>query len=93
MKKTLSLLILAGAMASLLVSCTGKSTVPSTKKEIMDSFVAGTLDPSYAPAAFFIHFGADQKLGDPAVFPRIGNGHPEGPVRTDRSADHGPREL
>ena len=67
MKKTLSLLILAGAMASLLVSCTGKSTVPSTKKEIMDSFVAGTLDPSYAPAAFFIHFGADQKLGDPAV--------------------------
>ena len=59
------LLLLAGAAAGLLVSCTGR--VPDTKKEIMDQFVAGTLNPSYAPAAFFIHFGHDQKVGDPAV--------------------------
>ncbi len=33
----------------------------------MDSFVAGTLDPSYVPAAFFIHFGSDEKSGEAAV--------------------------
>ena len=62
MKKLFFLLSLVG---SLFVSCTGG--IPETKKEIMDRFVAGTLDPSYAPAAFFIHFGHDQKVGDPAV--------------------------
>ena len=33
----------------------------------MDRFVAGTLDPSYAPAAFFVHFSADAKEGEAAV--------------------------
>ncbi len=32
----------------------------------MDRFVAGTLDPSYAPAAFFAHFSGP-KTGEPAV--------------------------
>ena len=44
-----------------------KSSIPSNKKEIMDRFVAGTLDPSYAPAAFFVHFSADAKEGEAAV--------------------------
>ncbi|MCR5714084.1 MAG: hypothetical protein K6F98_04035 [Bacteroidales bacterium] len=47
-------------------SCNG-NRVPGNKKEIMDRFVAGTLDPSYVPAAFFIHFGSNQKTGDAAV--------------------------
>ena len=60
---------LAGAAALLLASCAGKgkSSIPDTRKGIMDAFVAGTLDPSYAPAAFFIHFHSDEKEGDPAV--------------------------
>ncbi len=44
-----------------------KCTLPTDKKEIMDRFVAGTLDPSYAPAAFFVHFSADAKEGEAAV--------------------------
>lgn len=59
--------VLTGVLGLLLVSCAGKNSVPSSKKEIMDRFVAGTLDPSYAPAAFFIHYGRDEKIGDPAV--------------------------
>ena len=50
-----------------LVSCAPKSDIPTNKKEIMDSFLAGTLDPSYAPAAFFVHFGSNAKFGDAAV--------------------------
>jgi len=53
-----------------LVSCTGKQTgdgIPANKKEVMDRFLAGTLDPSYTPALFFGHFGSDQKLGEGAV--------------------------
>ena len=65
MKRFIRLVALVGTLAGLLVSCSGR--IPETKKEIMDRFVAGTLDPSYAPAAFFIHFGNDQKVGDPAV--------------------------
>ena len=60
-----NLFFLLPLIGSLVVSCTGR--LPETRKEIMDRFVAGTLDPSYAPAAFFIHFGHDQKTGDPAV--------------------------
>ena len=59
---------LFAASVCLLASCGGKkASIPSSKKEIMDQFVAGTLDPSYAPAAFFIHFHSDQKEGDAAV--------------------------
>ncbi len=38
-----------------LASCSDKS-IPSDKKEIMDRFLAGTLDESYVPAAFFSHY-------------------------------------
>ena len=52
-----------------LASCagSGKSSIPANKKEVMDRFVAGTLDPSYAPAAFFIHFGRGKTVGEAAV--------------------------
>ena len=52
-----------------LVSCSGsgKSSIPANKKEVMDRFVAGTLDPSYVPAAFFIHFGRGKTVGEAAV--------------------------
>jgi len=62
---------LAAAFAGLLVisSCQPESKgFPTNKKEIMDAFVAGTLDESYVPAAFFIHFpGRDSKVGEGAV--------------------------
>ena len=64
-QRILSLAALLGALAVLSMSCSPK--IPATKKGIMDAFVAGKLDPSYAPAAFFIHFHNDQKVGDPAV--------------------------
>ena len=67
MKKQ-SILRIAATFAAVICavsSCSDK--IPATKKGIMDAFVAGTLDPSYAPAAFFIHFGRDEKVGDPAV--------------------------
>ena len=58
---------LAVCLAALaFVSCAG-SKVPTDKKEIMDRFVAGTLPASYAPAAFFVHFANDQKVGEAAV--------------------------
>lgn len=50
-----------------LASCASETSIPSNKKEIMDRFAAGTLGQSYAPAAFFVHFPANAKTGDPAV--------------------------
>ena len=76
MKKLFLLLLLAGTVAGSLVSCAPK--IPETKKGIMDAFVAGTLDPSYAPAAFFIHFHSDQKVGDPAVQAHLNYFHESG---------------
>jgi uroporphyrinogen decarboxylase len=70
MKFTKLFLSLAVLAATLFVSCAPKQAsdpIPSDKKEIMDRFVAGTLDPSYVPALFFGHFGGDQKLGEGAV--------------------------
>ena len=65
--KLKTFVLAAAVCAALLPSCTAsKSTVPLNKKEVMDRFVAGTLDPSYAPAAFFAHFSGP-KTGDPAV--------------------------
>ena len=70
----------AAVMAMTLASCAnkGKASIPDTKKGIMDAFVAGTLDPSYAPAAFFIHFHSDQKEGDPAVQAHLNYFHESG---------------
>jgi hypothetical protein len=61
------ILPLAAALCAAILSVSCTNRIPDTKKGIMDAFVAGTLDPSYAPAAFFIHFGNDQKVGDAAV--------------------------
>ena len=68
MKHSVTLFLRAAVvgMAAVLLVCCGRQ-IPETKKGIMDAFVAGTLDPSYAPAAFFIHFGRDEKVGDAAV--------------------------
>ncbi len=41
--------------------------IPADKKEIIDRFIAGTLDPSYTPALFYGHFDKGQKLGDGAL--------------------------
>ena len=50
-------------------SCTSNngSEIPANKKELMDAFVAGTLDESYVPGAFFVHFDANSKVGEGAV--------------------------
>lgn len=76
MKHTVPYILISIAAACVLASCAGGPSIPDTRKGIMDSFVAGTLDPSYAPAAFFIHFGSDQKVGDPAVPPPIRSSRP-----------------
>ena len=66
MKK--QLIFAALAAVALLSSCAqSNSSFPTNKKEIMDSFLAGTLDPSYVPAAFFVHFDANSKVGEGAV--------------------------
>lgn len=65
--KLKAFVLVAAVCAALLPSCTAsKVSVPLNKKEVMDRFVAGTLDPSYAPAAFFAHFSGP-KTGEPAV--------------------------
>lgn len=57
------------ALSGLIVSCSNnqQSQFPTNKKEIMDAFKAGTLPDSYVPAAFFVHFGREQKVGESAV--------------------------
>lgn len=57
------------AICSTITSCCNekKATIPTTKKEIMDAFKAGTLSTSYVPAAFFVHFDKDHKEGDAAI--------------------------
>lgn len=54
-----------------IVSCANDSNslpgIPANKKEIMDRFVAGTLDKSYVPAAFFVHYGSGKTEGEAAV--------------------------
>ena len=71
---------LAAALCAtvLLSSACAVRSIPDTKKGIMDAFVAGKLDPSYAPAAFFIHFHNDQKVGDPAVQAHLNYFHESG---------------
>ena len=64
-------LFLAVAAILSLSACGGKKAVsdgiPADKKEVMDRFLAGTLDPSYTPAFFFGHFPGANKMGDAAV--------------------------
>lgn len=69
-------LVAIAAVILATVSCSDR--IPATKKAIMDAFVAGKLNPSYAPAAFFIHFGKDQKAGDPAVQAHLDYFHKSG---------------
>ncbi len=40
---------------------------PTNKREIMQQFLNGTLDKSYVPSAFFMHFGKDAKIGENAI--------------------------
>ena len=40
---------------------------PTNKREIMQQFLDGTLDKSYVPSAFFMHFGKDAKVGENAI--------------------------
>ena len=58
--------ILAAAVLPISSCSSPSASIPANKKEVMDRFVAGTLDPSYAPAAFFAHFSGP-KTGEPAV--------------------------
>ena len=72
MKRSTHLLfILALAACALCVSsCCSRNAadgIPADKKEVIDRFLAGTLDPSYTPALFFGHFGSGQKTGEGAV--------------------------
>lgn len=71
MKKTLVTIkaaLLALIVCAMASACAPKAEqLPTTKKGIMDAFVAGTLPESYAPAAFFVHFASNQKVGAPAV--------------------------
>ncbi len=38
-----------------------------SKREVMNRFLNGTLDKSYVPAAFFMHFDKNSKVGEGAV--------------------------
>ena len=69
-KSLLSLIITAITFGIVTNACSSKKSsdsVPTNKKEIIDQFIAGTLDPSYVPALFWGHFPGDQKLGEGAV--------------------------
>ena len=69
MKSVFKLILVVSICALAASSCGNKSAsdFPRNKKEVMDQFVAGTLDPSYVPAAFFIHFGRGKTVGEAAV--------------------------
>ena len=44
-----------------------QAQIPTNKREVMQQFLDGTLDKSYVPCAFFMHFSKDAKVGDNAV--------------------------
>ena len=57
-KSTLTLTLVAFVIGMIASACSSKKeTVPTNKKEIIDQFIAGTLDPSYVPVLFWGHFG------------------------------------
>ena len=63
-----NIILSAFSVLALLSACCQpqQTKIPENKKAIMDAFVAGTLDPSYVPAAFFAHFPGP-KVGEGAV--------------------------
>ena len=68
MKSAFKYILAIAICAVAAVSCNKSSgSFPSNKREVMDQFVAGKLDPSYVPSAFFIHFGAGKTVGEAAV--------------------------
>lgn len=44
-----------------------QAQMPVNKREVMQRFLSGTLDASYVPAAFFMHFGKDARTGENAI--------------------------
>ena len=64
-------LLLLTIFAATILSTYGQqlptNSIPADKKEVIDRFLAGTLDPSYTPALFFGHFGNGKKLGEEAL--------------------------
>lgn len=44
-----------------------QAQIPTNKREIMQQFLSGTLDEEYIPAAFFMHFGKDARIGEKAI--------------------------
>lgn len=53
--------------ACLCFALSGYAQTTLSKREVMERFLNGTLEKSYAPAAFFMHFGKEAKTGDAAV--------------------------
>lgn len=44
-----------------------QAQMPANKREVMQRFLSGTLNASYVPAAFFMHFGKDARTGENAI--------------------------
>lgn len=59
MKKLLLILLCITTLA--------QAQMPTNKREIMQQFLDGTLDKSYVPSAFFMHFGKDARTGENAI--------------------------
>lgn len=51
----------------LCIATLATAQTPTNKREVMQQFFNGTLDKSYVPSAFFIHFGKDAKIGENAI--------------------------
>lgn len=51
----------------LCIATLATAQTPTNKREIMQQFLNGTLDKSYVPSAFFMHFGKDAKIGENAI--------------------------
>ena len=70
--RLLILLLLAATMCPAVYGQEQKAgSIPADKKEIIDRFIAGTLDPSYTPALFFGHFMNGSKLGENALIAHL----------------------
>ncbi|WP_294618475.1 uroporphyrinogen decarboxylase family protein [uncultured Bacteroides sp.] len=51
----------------LCIATLATAQTPTNKREVMQQFLNGTLDKSYVPSAFFMHFGKDAKIGENAI--------------------------